>query len=133
VVKEDVLTAEAKIDADTKKAIVDVVTANLEATEKEDIHAALATVDSESPGYAQTRDTLGRLFLAYDIDYELELANVIEVSDTEAYVYTVYTAKKIDGPEYNDSRNKQVHRLTKQADGSWKIYISYTIAYELLK
>ena len=130
LLEEDELTAEADLDADLKKALEDVLIANIEASEAEDLDAALATIDPKSPAYAETRDLLGTMFLAYDIDYEIELINVIEASDTEAYVYTVQTAKKIDGPEFNDGRYKQVHQLRKQEDGSWKVYISYTIGFE---
>jgi len=130
LLEEDALTAEADLDADLKKALEDVLIANIEASEAEDLDAALATIDPQSPAYAETRNLLGTMFLAYDIDYEIELVNVIEASDTEAYVYTVQTAKKIDGPEFNDGRYKQVHQLRKQEDGSWKVYISYTIGFE---
>jgi ketosteroid isomerase-like protein len=133
LLEEDELTAEADLEADVKKAITDVLVANIEATEAEKLDAVLATIDPESPAYEQLGGQLGAQFLFYDLDFELELVNVIEVSDTQAYVYTVYTVKKIEGPEFVDSRIKQVHKLHRKEDGSWKVYISYTVGYEPLK
>jgi len=113
---EERLTAEADIDAELEKAIRDVVMANVEASEKEDLQALMATVDPESPVYEQTKELMGVAFLAFDLEYDLEQLNVIDVTDKDAYVYTVTTTKKADGPAFGDNRAWQVHLLKKQAD-----------------
>lgn len=133
VVPEDVLTAEADIDAAVKAAILDVVNANIEATAAEDVEAAMATIDPSSPLAVSTAQTMKFLFEMYDLEYEVEQLNVVDATDTEAYVYTVQTVRKIDGPDFTDSRSKAVHYLKKQADGSWKLYSSYLIATEPLE
>lgn len=133
LVSEDVLTADAGIDANVEKAILGVVEANLEATAAEDLEAMMDTIDPASPAYDEAEETYGIMFLLFDFEYEMEFANVVAVTDTDAFVYTVQTAKKVDGPMVDDIRSKAVHQLKKQADGSWKLYATYAVATEPLE
>jgi len=133
LVPEEKLTADADIDAELEKALKDVIVAHVEASEKEDLQAVMATVDPSSPGYTQTKEDVSLNFLLFDLDYELELVNVIEATDTIAYVYSVMLTKKVKGPDIPDTRTRQVDLLKKQEDGSWKIYMTYLMGVEFLK
>ena len=131
LVSEDRLTADADIDADVEKAIFDLLVAHLEAAEAEDPEAMMNTIDPASPAASETERTMKLVFAMVDAEYDLEYANVIQVTDTEAFVYTIQTMKNVD--DSRSGRSKQVQHLRKQADGSWKYYATYTLSTELVE
>jgi len=132
LVSDEALTAEADIDEAAKQAVLDAVAANLEATYGEDFEAMLDTYDPMSSAARVDKDSLKSGYLLYDLDFELEYSNVIEVTDSVASVYVVQTLRRVDGFEYGDNRSKWVHAMRKQADGSWKLYMSHLLSVEPL-
>jgi Copper amine oxidase N-terminal domain. len=132
LVSEDELKAEADIDQGLEKAVLGAVEAAYKAIAEEDIKALMDTIDPESPAYNEMKQSYSFLFMVLDFELNLEHANVIEATDTDAFVYTTETMKRVAGLEIADTRSKTVHQLKKQADGSWKLYLSYTVEDELL-
>ena len=133
IVPEDVLTGDSGLGAAAEKRILDVVVKNLEATEAEDMEAMLETIDPSSPAAVQTEVTMEFIFSLYDLDYEIELNNVVHATNDAAFVYTIQTTEKLDGEEFIDNRIKAVQELRKQPDGSWKLYMTYLISAEPLE
>ncbi|MCI3927234.1 copper amine oxidase N-terminal domain-containing protein [Paenibacillus sp. TRM 82003] len=129
-ITEEELTAEADVDASLKTALLGVVEENINAAEAEDLDMSLATIDAAAR--EQTKASLDFLFATYDLDYEIEVNNVVAASEDEAYVYTMYTMKKVAGPEFTDSRAKAVQVLEKLEDGCWTIAQTHMIGVEPL-
>ena len=114
--------AEASKSAEEHEQIVAVVRAQTDALNKEDLDAALALVDPDSPGFAETKRLSEQLFRTYDIRYTLSEAAVEAVTGNEATVRFMQTTEKLSGPDFRDNRIEGVHVLKRQADGGWKLY-----------
>jgi hypothetical protein len=109
------------LEAKDDKEIIKVFYDNLEAMEREDIKAYMATIHEASPGYALTEQVTAKAFDLYDLKYTVDELEVIEESKGEAKVKFMMTTKKIRGPEFRDNRIKGVHIL-KKSKGKWKIF-----------
>ena len=104
-----------------KEAVKDVLRANLEALQAEDLDGYLATLDPDSPGYEKMKLICPKIFEIYDLEHEVEKIEVLDISDQEARVRTVQVARRISGPDsYRHNRSTTVHTLKKK-DGAWKL------------
>jgi ketosteroid isomerase-like protein len=130
---EERLTAKADVDPAVEKALLEVLERNVTAMDNEDYEAALATIDLDSPRYSQIERMTDVQVSGYDIDLEIEVANVLGATDHEAYIYVVETGKNLSGLDYEDFRSRVVNALRKQEDGSWKFYMTYLISSEPLE
>ena len=104
-----------------KEAVKDVLRANLQALQAEDLDGYLATLDPDSPGYEKMKLICPKIFEIYDLEHEVEKIEVLDISDQEARVRTVQVARRISGPDsYRHNRSTTVHTLKKK-DGAWKL------------
>lgn len=111
--------------------VLEVVRKNLEMSEKEDLEGTMSTISSDAEIYDQTEQTMKQLFEAYDLKYEINEIEVVEISDNEAKVKVVQTTTKVEGPEFRDNKVELVHTL-KLKDGKWGILSSETVNVEFL-
>jgi hypothetical protein len=132
IIPDGFFDKEAVVGEQDKKDILAVINANVDFTKKEDAAGALSTIDPSSPVYEASAPYLTELFKQYDLDYNITKTTIIEVSEKEAYVYMEQTTKKIAGPEFQDNKASYVNKLTKSADGKWKIYSTEIIKVDPL-
>ena len=95
--------------------------ANVKALNEENIGAYMATLDRSSPGFAQTKPLVQKLFRTYDLKYKIDKIEVVKASAGEIELRITQTTRKIRGPEFNDNRMVATHTL-KAVQGEWKIY-----------
>ena len=95
--------------------------ANVKALNEENIVAYMATLDRSSPGFSQTKPIVQELFRTYDLKYEIDKIEVVNISQDEIKLRITQTTRKIRGPEFNDNRMVATHTL-KAVKGEWKIY-----------
>jgi hypothetical protein len=102
-------------------AIRAVFDANLQALRQKNLAAAMATIDETSPFFEQTRKVTQFMFENYDLKYEINQFEVLNISGNQATVRITQTTKKIQGPTFRDnilvSKN-----LVKKSRGKWKIF-----------
>jgi len=119
-------------DVDHEEAIKEVVEANLEATENEDIEGIKETMHEESPEYDDAAmEEMELLFEQFDLEYELEIIEVTQEND-EATVEFEQETRAEENTEFEDNLLKGFHELRKQ-EGEWKIYQTQVMDVEPLE
>jgi len=109
------------IDPKAEKEILTVINENLEATRAEDKDRVLATIHEDSPQYSSTVQGLEFVFMNYDLEFFMEKAEVMEISEIDAKVYYILTTRSLKGRGFLNKRDEGIHHLKKQ-DGKWRIY-----------
>lgn len=109
------------IDKKTEQDVLALINENLEATEKEDKDGVLKTIHSKSPQRNSTLNGMDFVFANYDMEYKLDLAEVLEVYGDTAIVHYIQTTKAIRGQGFAGNTSEGVHLLIKE-DNKWKIY-----------
>jgi hypothetical protein len=94
---------------------------NLRAMEVEDLERLKQTLHPDTVFYYSTVNMSRELFDTYDLDYEIEKAELLSESGDEMRVRVVQVTRKISGPEFRDNRITVVHTL-RRANGEWKLY-----------
>ncbi len=125
--QQRVIEKQQNINPKIAEEIIAVVYENLEATKQEDKERVLATIHKESPQYSSTVQGLEFVFKNYDLDLNLEKAEVIQVSESEAQVYYVQTIKSVSGAGFMNKRDEGIHHL-KKFNGDWKIFRTENIS-----
>ena len=115
------LEKQANIDPKVEQEIISVINENLAATQAEDKERVLKTIHKDSPQMRSTVQGMDYVFDHYDMVYNLEKAEVIEVNDQEAKVYYVQTTQARSGQGFQPMRAAGIHILKKE-DGKWKIF-----------
>jgi len=109
------------IDPKAEKEVLAVVNENLAATKAEDKDRVLATIHEQSPQYSSTVQGLEFVFMNYDLEFFMEKAEVIEISENDAKVYYILTTRSVKGRGFLNKRDEGIHHLKKQ-NGKWRIY-----------
>ena len=109
------------IDPKAEKEVLAVINENLEATKAEDKDRVLATIHEQSPQYSSTVQGLEFVFMNYDLEFYMEKAEVIEISENDAKVYYILTTRSVKGRGFLNKRDEGIHHLKKQ-NGKWRIY-----------
>lgn len=115
------------IDPKAEREILAVINENLEATRVEDKERVLATIHKESPQYNSTVQGLEYVFMNYDLEFFMEKAEVLEVSENDAKVYYILSTRSVKGRGFLNKRDEGIHHLKKQ-DGEWKIFKTENIS-----
>jgi DNA-binding transcriptional regulator PaaX len=63
----------------------------------------------------------------YDLEFFMEKAEVIEVSEDGAKVYYILITRSVKGQGFLNKRDEGIHHLKKQ-DGKWKIFQTENIS-----
>jgi len=95
----------------------------IDAMNKEDVDAYLATVDPDSPAYAPTKEQIKKLFDTYDLQATLDEFQLVSNKDNEAEVRTTITTKKVKGPQFSDNKVIALHSVKKKND-KWVVVAS---------
>ncbi|MEA5551252.1 hypothetical protein VB713_09735 [Anabaena cylindrica UHCC 0172] len=93
---------------------------NFRGLNTEDVDLSMSAIDESSPDYEQTRQLTQKLFHTYDLKYEINKFEIIEISDNKAIVRITQTTKKSKGPAFRD--NVLVAKnILRKSNGRWKI------------
>jgi hypothetical protein len=112
---------QANIDPKVAEEIISVIKENLAATQAEDKERVLKTVHKDSPQLRSTKQGMDYVFDHFDLEYNLEKAEVIAVNQDEARVYYVQTTRARSGQGFQPMRAAGIHILKKE-NGKWKIF-----------
>jgi PBP1b-binding outer membrane lipoprotein LpoB len=115
------LTKQANIDPKVEAEIIAVIKENLAATAAKDKERVLKTIHSTSPQLGSTVRGMDYVFANFDMEFNLEEIDVLEVVGDEAKVYYVQTTRAIKGEGFAPTRATGIHILKKE-NGKWKIY-----------
>lgn len=122
-----VIERQQNIDKKIAEEILAVVYENLNATIAEDSKRVLATIHKDSPQYQSTVQGLEYVFTNYDLEFDLEKTEVIEVTENDAKVHYIQTTRSVRGQGFINKRDEGIHHLKKQ-DGEWKIFKTENIS-----
>jgi len=112
-------------------AVKQVLKDQIEYLQNEDVEGVMSTMHPESPQYSQTRAVVEQVFEVYDLDYELDSVEVMELEGNQAKLRAVQVTRKVNGPEFTDTRVTAIHTIRKTGNG-WKLYESQTESTEAL-
>ena len=120
------------IDTKIAEKIIAVVKENLAATQAKDKKRVLKTIHKDCPQMRSTVEGMDYVFKNFDMVYNLEEADVLEVSGDEAKVYYVQTTRSIFGQGFQPNRSSGIHILKKE-NGEWKIFKTEYLGNEPIK
>jgi hypothetical protein len=109
----------------------EVIQANIDYMNTENLDGVLSTIHPDSPSYKITEDIAKKLFQLYDLKYTLEKIEVTDDNGQQATVNFTQLTTKINGPEFRNDRIKGKHIVRKDGD-SWKIYSTQVLDTEFL-
>lgn len=104
---------------------------NLEAFNRKDIDAAMATIDSRSPDYAATKQALESLFKDHDLSAEVVKFQLVG-HDDEFAIARIKT-KTVGKPDSGFSSNiVDAMAIFHQENGTWKLWSEEILAVEMI-
>ena len=109
------------IDPKVAGEITAVIKENIAANEAEDKERVLKTVHKDSPQYKSTVNGMDFVFANYDMKFDLEQIEVIEVTSDDAKVYYMQTTRAVRGAGFPPTRATGIHHMKKE-NGKWKIF-----------
>ena len=115
------IVKQENIDPKVAAEIIAVIKENVEATQAKDKERVLETICKDSPQLKSTINGMDYVFANFDMEFNLEKVEVIEVEGNEARAYYVQTTQAIRGEGFTPTRVSGIHNL-KQENGKWKIY-----------
>lgn len=120
------------IDPKVSAVIIAVIKENIAATEAKDKERVLKTIHKDSPQMRSTINGMDYVFASFDMVFELEKVEVLEVNGDDAKVYYVQTTKAIRGEGFTPTRASGIHEMKKE-NGKWKIFKTNYLTNEPLK
>jgi hypothetical protein len=109
----------------------EVIQANIDYMNSEDLDGVMSTIHPESPSFNTTENLAKQLFKIYDLNYKIEKVEVTSESDQEATVNFTQLTTKISGPQFRNNRIQGTHTVRKDGD-SWKLYSTKILNTEFL-
>jgi hypothetical protein len=116
-----IMQKQKNINPKVAAEIIAVIKENIAATEAKDKERVLKTISKDSPQIRSTISGMDYVFANFDMKFELEKVEVIEVDGDEAKVYYVQTTQAIRGEGFAPTRASGIHQMKKE-NGKWKIY-----------
>jgi len=118
---QQTIQKQENIDPKVSAAIIAVVKENIAATEAKDKERVLKTISKDSPQISSTINGMDYVFANFDLKFELEKVEVIEINGSDAKVYYVQTTQAISGEGFTPTRVSGIHQMKKE-NGKWKIF-----------
>jgi len=109
------------IDPKIAAELIAVIKENIAATEAKDKERVLNTIHKDCPQRRSTIQGMDYVFANFDMKFELEQIEVLEVSVEDAKVYYMQTTRAVRGAGFAPTRASGIH-LMKKEDGKWKIF-----------
>jgi type IV secretory pathway VirJ component len=116
-------TIQKQVNIDPKIAaeIISVIRENIAATQAKDKERVLKTIHKDCPQLRSTIQGMDYVFANFDMIFDLEKIEVIELSGEDAKVYYMQTTRAIRGQGYPPTRSTGIH-IMKKENGKWKIF-----------
>lgn len=112
-----------------QEAIFTTIRENLQAMEREDINAVMATVHPETPNFEASKTVNEELFKNYDLKFELVDMRLVSVENGEAKVSYKQKTHRVGGEaDEPDVLAEGIHTLKKDGD-KWKIISSVALRF----
>jgi len=118
---QQTIQKQENIDPKIAAEIIAVIKENIAANEAEDKERVLKTVHKDSPQYKSTVNGMDFVFANYDMKFDLEQIEVIEVTSDDAKVYYMQTTRAVRGAGFPPTRATGIHHMKKE-NGKWKIF-----------
>ena len=118
---QQTIKKQENIDPKIAAEIIGVIKENIAATEAKDKDRVLKTIHKDCPQLRSTIQGMDYVFANFDMVFDIEKMEVIEISGEDAKVYYVQTTRSIRGAGFAPTRASGIH-LMKKEDGKWKIY-----------
>ena len=118
---QETIQKQTNIDQKLAGEIIAVIKENLAATQAKDKERVLKTIHKDCPQRKSTIEGMDYIFENYDMDFNLEKVEVIEISGDEAKVYYQQTTLATRGQGFPPNRSTGIHILKKET-GKWKIF-----------
>jgi hypothetical protein len=118
---QQTIQKQENIDPKVAAEIIAVIRENIAATQAKDKERVLKTIHKDCPQLRSTIEGMDFVFANYDMVFELEKIEVIELSKEDAKVYYMQTTRAIRGQGYPPTRATGIH-LMKKENGKWKIF-----------
>jgi len=123
VVEKETENVEVDETVDAEQAVLDAVELNLQYAETENLDGYMDTLDIPEESVELVRQSTQQLFDAFDLDYEIVSAEVLELNEDSAIVEVVQKTIATDvaeGQLFNNNEALATHTLN-LVDGKWKI------------
>ena len=118
---QQTIQKQENIDPKVAAEIIAVIRENIAATQAKDKERVLKTIHKDCPQLRSTIQGMDFVFANYDMVFELEKIEVIELSGEDAKVYYMQTTRAIRGQGYPPTRATGIH-IMKKENGKWKIF-----------
>jgi len=118
---QQTIKKQENIDPKVAAEIIAVIRENIAATQAKDKERVLKTIHKDCPQLRSTIQGMNYVFANFDMVFDLQKIEVIELSGEDAKVYYMQTTRAIRGQGYPPTRSTGIH-LMKKENGKWKIF-----------
>jgi len=115
------IVKQSNIDPKVEAELIAVIKENIAATEAKDKDRVLKTIHKDCPQLKSTIQGMDYVFAHFDMKFDLEQIEVLEVTGEDAKVYYMQTTRAVRGAGFAPTRASGIH-LMKKEDGKWKIF-----------
>ena len=119
--QQQTIQKQENIDPKIAAELIAVIRENIAATEAKDKDRVLKTLHKDCPQRRSTIQGMEYVFANFDMKFDLEQIEVVEVTGEDAKVYYMQTTRAIRGEGFSPTRASGIH-LMKKEDGKWKIF-----------
>lgn len=119
--QQQTIQKQENIDPKIATELIAVIRENIAATEAKDKDRVLKTLHKDCPQRRSTIQGMEYVFANFDMKFDLEQIEVLEVTGEDAKVYYMQTTRAIRGEGFPPTRASGIH-LMKKEDGKWKIF-----------
>ena len=119
--QQQTIKKQENIDPKIAAELIVVIRENIAATEAKDKDRVLKTLHKDCPQRRSTIQGMEYVFANFDMKFDLEQIEVLEVTGEDAKVYYMQTTRAIRGEGFSPTRASGIH-LMKKEDGKWKIF-----------
>lgn len=118
---QQTIQKQENIDPRVAAEIIGVIKENIAATQAEDKERVLKTLHKDCPQLNSTIQGMDYVFANFDLVFDIEKVEVIEMSGEDAKVYYVQTTRAVHGTGFAPTRATGIHQMKKE-NGKWKIF-----------
>ncbi len=119
--EEQPVKNQGSIDPKTSAELIAVIRENIAATEAKDKERVLKTIHKDCPQRRSTIQGMDYVFANFDMKFEIEQIEVLEVNADDASIYYLQTTRAIRGEGFTPTRASGIHHMKKE-NGKWKIF-----------
>ena len=101
--------------------LIAVIKENIAAIEAKDKDRVLKTIHKDCPQLRSTIQGMDYVFANFDLKFEVEQIEVLEVTGEDAKVYYMQTTRAVRGTGFAPTRATGIHHMKKE-NGKWKIF-----------